>query len=238
MAKAVGLIGSLKGKVGNTVFATRRGIQIARVYQPVVAQPKSARQQLSRAKLALATDSLRPFNLFLRAGWQNSKPTYEFQQGVKRMIPVENLVITGSTPDNLTVSYPMLAEVFSAGGLQGIVATAPTSTNEGKVDFTVTIPSADFLDEHGGNVDCGLVIALMNADTGEVKISHEKEITADVAKAISITVPTLWSGTHVHVYAFAKQIPNAVNGIPSTDLPWMYPAKTSECVYVGAVDVA
>lgn len=238
MAKAVGLIGSLKGKVGNTVFATRRGIQIARVYQPVVAQPKSARQQLSRAKFALATDSLRPFSLFLRAGWQRSNPTYEFQQGVKRMVPAENLIITGVSPDSLVVSYPLLAEVFSAGGLQGIVATAPTSENEGKVDFSVTVPGADFLDEHGGSIDCGLVMAVRNEATDQVLIFHEKEITADVAKSISLTVPTDWSGNHVHVYAFAKQIPNAVNGIPSTDLPWMYPAKTSECIYVGAVDVA
>lgn len=238
MAKAVGLIGSLKGKVGNTVFATRRGIQIARVYQPVVAQPKSARQQLSRAKFALATDSLRPFNLFLRAGWQKSAPTYEFQQGVKRMIPVEESVITGSTPSTLQVSYPSLAKVFSAGGLQGIVASAPTSESEGRVDFTVTVPAANFLDEHGAAIDCGLVMALYNNDLGTVVTSHEKTITADVASAITISVPADWSGTHVHVYAFAKQIPTAVNGIPSTDLPWMYPAKTSECVYVGAVDVA
>lgn len=238
MAKAVGLIGSLKGKVGNTVFVTRRGIQVARVYQPVVAQPKSARQQLSRAKFSLATDTLRPFNLFLRAGWQKSAPTYEFQQGVKHMIPVENAIITGSTPDALNVSYINLAEVFSAGGLQGIDTTSPTSENEGKVDFTVTVPAANFLDEHGAAIDCGLVIALLNADTGEVRVSHEKTLTADVASSISITVPADWAGTNVHVYAFAKQIPNAVNGIPSTDLPWMYPAKTSECVYVGAVDVA
>ena len=238
MGIAVGLIGSVKGKVGATVFATRRGTQVVRAYQPIVAQPKSARQQLSRAKFSLATDSLRPFNLFLRAGWQKTNPTYEFQQGVKRMIPVDAAIITGGTPDALVVNYPNLAEVFSAGGLQGIVATAPTSENEGKVDFTVTVPAADFLDEHGGAVDCGVVLAVYNSDTGNVIVDYEKTITADVASAISITVPASWSGTHVHVYAFAKQIPTAVNGIPSTDLPWMYPAKTSECVYVGAVDVA
>lgn len=238
MAKAVGLIGSLKGKVGNTVFATRRGIQVARVYQPVVAQPKSARQQLSRAKFALATDTLRPFNLFLRAGWQKTRPTYEFQQGVKRMIPVEEAIIIGSTPSEIRVSFPNLARVFSAGGLQGIVASDPTSENEGRVNFTVTVPAANFLDEHGGAVDCGLVLALYNVDLDNVIVFHEKTITPDVASAISLAVPADWSGTNVHVYAFAKQIPTAVNGIPSTDLPWMYPAKTSECVYVGAVDVA
>lgn len=238
MAKAVGLIGSLKGKVGNTVFATRRGIQVARVYQPVVAQPKSARQQLSRAKLALATESLRPFNLFLRAGWQKTRPTYEFQQGVKRVIPVDKAIITGDSPANIQIDYDLLAEVFSAGGLQGIVTAAPTSAEEGKVDFSVTVPSADFLDEHGDNVDCGVVVAVFNKDLGQVMTFHEKELTADVAKAISLTVPTDWSGTRVYVYAFAKQIPTAENGIPSTDLPWMYPAKTSKCVCAGAVDVA
>lgn len=238
MAKAVGLIGSLKGKVGNTVFATRRGIQVARVYQPVVAQPKSARQQLSRAKFALATDTLRPFNLFLRAGWQKTRPTYEFQQGVKRVIPVDKAIMTGSTPETIQIDYTLLAEVFSAGGLQGIVATTPTSAEEGKVEFNVTVPAADFLDEHGANVDCGIVIAVYNNDLGQVKVFNEKELTADVAKAITLDVPTNWSGMRVYVYVFAKQIPTAVNGIPSTDLPWMYPAKTSECICAGSVDVA
>lgn len=53
MAKVVGLIGSASGKVGNVVYAVTNGIQVARVYQPVVSNPKSQAQMLQRAKCNL-----------------------------------------------------------------------------------------------------------------------------------------------------------------------------------------
>lgn len=54
MAKVVGLIGSASGKVGNVVYAVTNGIQTARVYQPVVANPKTKGQTDQRAKMSLA----------------------------------------------------------------------------------------------------------------------------------------------------------------------------------------
>lgn len=54
MGKVVGLIGSASGKIGNLVYAVTNGIQTARIYQPVVANPKSTGQSLQRAKGNLA----------------------------------------------------------------------------------------------------------------------------------------------------------------------------------------
>lgn len=54
MGKVVGLIGSASGKIGNLVYAVTNGIQTARVYQPVVSNPKSTGQSLQRAKANLA----------------------------------------------------------------------------------------------------------------------------------------------------------------------------------------
>lgn len=54
MGKVVGLIGSASGKIGNIVYAVTNGIQTARVYQPVVSNPKSVGQSLQRAKGNLA----------------------------------------------------------------------------------------------------------------------------------------------------------------------------------------
>lgn len=54
MAKNVGLIGGVKGKLGNAVFYVRRGKTLSRVYQPEVANPKSLSQVEQRAKFALA----------------------------------------------------------------------------------------------------------------------------------------------------------------------------------------
>lgn len=50
MAKVVGLVGSASGKLGNVVYAVSNGVQVARVYQPVISNPKSSAQLLQRAK--------------------------------------------------------------------------------------------------------------------------------------------------------------------------------------------
>lgn len=54
MAKIYGINGKLTGKVGNTVFAVDGGIQVARQYNPIVANPRTEGQQLQRLKVRLA----------------------------------------------------------------------------------------------------------------------------------------------------------------------------------------
>lgn len=54
MAKVTGLVGAASGKIGNLVYAVTNGIQTARVYQPIVSNPKSTNQNLQRAKGNLA----------------------------------------------------------------------------------------------------------------------------------------------------------------------------------------
>lgn len=54
MAKNVGLIGSVSGKIGTVVFAVLNGIQTSRAYQPNVSNPKSSGQSLQRARGNLA----------------------------------------------------------------------------------------------------------------------------------------------------------------------------------------
>lgn len=54
MGKVVGLVGAASGKIGNLVYAVTNGIQTARVYQPIVSNPKSALQTMQRARGNLA----------------------------------------------------------------------------------------------------------------------------------------------------------------------------------------
>lgn len=55
MAKIYGLTGKMSGKMGSAVFAVRKGQQIMRQYNPIVLNPKSAKQQDSRVKFKLGT---------------------------------------------------------------------------------------------------------------------------------------------------------------------------------------
>lgn len=236
MAKNVGLIGGLTGKLGNTVNSVRRGVQISRVYQPVVANPKTKRQQLSRAKLALATATIKPLRLFVRAGWQLHVPTYEFQKAVGMMIPVAGGVIDGPTIDALTVDFGGLAGVLSANDMGSISSNTPTAENEGEVEVTITIPASMALDEGGNPIEVGAVMAVYCPDMDDAVIMYQA--AADGEVEATIQVPTAWSGLQCHVYAFAKQIPTASNGISTTSQPWMYPAPTSMCMYCGTVTIA
>lgn len=53
MAKIYGLFGAMKGKVADVVMVVRNGEQMVRKYQPSVANPSTAAQVSSRAKLKL-----------------------------------------------------------------------------------------------------------------------------------------------------------------------------------------
>ena len=54
MAKIYGINGKITGKVGNTVFAVDGGIQVARQYNPIVANPRTEAQQVQRLKVNFA----------------------------------------------------------------------------------------------------------------------------------------------------------------------------------------
>lgn len=54
MAKIVGLVGAVSGKVGNFVGAVVGGVQTMRVYQPIVANPRTVGQVQQRGKVNLA----------------------------------------------------------------------------------------------------------------------------------------------------------------------------------------
>lgn len=236
MAKNVGLIGGLTGKLGNTVNSVRRGVQISRVYQPIVANPKTKRQEMSRAKLALATATIKPLRLFVRAGWQRHRPTYEFQKAVGMMIPVNSGVIDGQTIPALTVDLGGLAGVLSANDMGSISSNTPTAVDEGEVRVTITIPASMALDEGGNPIEVGAVMAVYCPDMDDAVIMYQAAADGEVEAVIQ--VPTVWSGLQCHVYAFAKQIPTAVNGVTTTSQPWMYPAPTSMCNYCGNVTIA
>lgn len=71
MAKIYGLQGAMSGKLGNSVMAVRFGEQIARQYQPIVANPSTPAQIAARAKLKLMSQlsaTMAPFIAMPRVG--------------------------------------------------------------------------------------------------------------------------------------------------------------------------
>lgn len=237
MAKIVGLVGSGHGKLGNTVMTVRRGIQIARVYQPVVANPKSARQQMSRAKMGLAVATLRPFIYSLRAGWNKVAPGYEFQKAIGVAIPVDNGVID-VVSDELTINEGELRACLSAPMLEPIDADSLNFEQASQVGLRVHAPESAFIDEKGNPINAGAVVVVWNKDSKTVVTAMQVISYSAQGSPVTVTLPARWSGMNVHVYAFVKQIPEGINGIDTDTLPWRFPARTSAAVYVGQGQVS
>lgn len=229
MAKNVGVIGAMKGKVGNMVFRTRRGMQIASVYQPEVHNPKSKRQEMSRAKMTMATYMARGCKLLLKAGWQKTNPTYEVQQFVSRAIPVGNHVITGNSVEMLEWDWMNVGKCVSANllGFPTGLGT-PSFAEESEVILNYTPDSNLFVDDQGAEIGCGLVVGCYSPDLNQCIVTF-LNLTKGQAAQATVAVPAEWSGLKCVVMAFAKQIPNALNGIPANTQPWKFPAATTMC---------
>lgn len=54
MARLYGLNGLIRGRQGNNVYSIQNGTQVLKVYNPAVSNPRTAAQQMQRAKFALA----------------------------------------------------------------------------------------------------------------------------------------------------------------------------------------
>lgn len=232
MAKAVGLIGGLKGKVGNTVFATLRGETIARVYQPIVTNPNTFRQQVSRMRFETAGKLSRAMLDALRIGFNNVASGREYQQGVKQI--VTNGVVSINAAKEQTINYPLLQLSYNEIG--AFVVGAPDFETEGSVTFTYNVPEAVAFGDESSQSRFGMVAVVYSPDFGYA-IVKESATTLKVGD-IKVDVPADWSGVKVYVYAFVKRIIEAKNGVPDDQQPWRYPSKASQTMYVGTGDIA
>lgn len=119
MAKNVGLIGSLQGKLGNAVFYVSNGVQVSRVYQPVVANPNTSLQIAQRAKMALAgrLSKITPIVALAGLGGDNKR--------IRRGEFVKELIRASTYSNNkAAVSFANLS--LSHGGLQLLTTQSVT----------------------------------------------------------------------------------------------------------------
>jgi hypothetical protein len=146
------------------------------------------------------------------------------------------------TGQSMIVNYGELAKALSADNMGSIgYDSAPSFVDEAKVAFEVIIPESMFYDIDGTSVGCGLEVCVYNVDAGASVVARFVAPAPSQGSSTindNVFVPSNWSGMRVQVYAFAKQIPNAVNGILSTQMPWKFPSRTSRCEYLGSGTIA
>lgn len=133
MSKGSLFFGNARGKLGQVVLSTLRGQQIARAYQPKVANPQTATQTNQRAKFSNAVKFFKQArkNLFLFA-YEDKKPRESYYNAFMRHNIEFSVTLPRESYDDLR--FPALGSEFvlsdgSLGEMKARVASAGGSNH-------------------------------------------------------------------------------------------------------------
>ena len=131
MSKGSLFFGNASGKLEQVVLSTMKGQQIARAWQPKVANPKTSQQQLQRAKFANSVKFFKRAqqNLFKFAFEDRRKNESDYNAFMRHNV-VSSAVLDRSVYDNF--NYPAFANdwLLSYGSLGEINADNDVSSKE------------------------------------------------------------------------------------------------------------
>lgn len=140
MSKGSLFFGNARGKLGQVVLSTLRGQQIARAYQPKVANPQTATQTNQRAKFANAVKFFKQArkNLFLFA-YEDKKPRESYYNAFMR----HNIDLSVTLPRESynDLNFPALGKEFvlSDGSLGVMTPDVKTGAVNNHPIFTLPL---------------------------------------------------------------------------------------------------
>lgn len=187
MAKFVGFVGTIRGKVGTTVFTKgENGLSYGRSYQPQVYNPKSVGQVDQRAKMNLVgrMSQVTPKALLVgMTGSSNRQRRSAFNRGLLYIATVDR-----SAPGSVVAMVAPEDIVFSEGGevLHATMSTPAVTANA--VNLNLTLADASMAGAYGERV----VVAIIDPSN---KAGYSQVLYADVvldntsATAVTINLP-------------------------------------------------
>ena len=174
MSKGSLFFGHASGKLGQVVLSTVKGQQIARAWQPRVANPKTSQQQLQRAKFANSVKFFRRAqqNLFKFAFEDKRKNESDYNAFMRHNV-VSSAVLDRSVYDNF--NYPALANdwLLSFGSLGEINADNEPSAKE--VVQLLTLP-----------LGTGEIANLTIASASKAFVDNYKAINGDFVTLVGV----------------------------------------------------
>ena len=140
MSKGSLFFGNARGKLGQVVLSTLRGQQIARAYQPKVANPQTATQTNQRAKFANAVKFFKQArkNLF-RFAYEDKKPRESYYNAFMRHNIEFSVTLPRESYDD--VRFPALGNKFvlSDGSLGSMAAKVTSAAGSNYPIFTLPL---------------------------------------------------------------------------------------------------
>ena len=174
MSKGSLFFGHASGKLGQVVLSTVKGQQIARAWQPKIANPKTSQQQLQRAKFANSVKFFKRAqqNLFKFAFEDKRKNESDYNAFMRHNV-VSSAVIDRMMYDNF--NYPAFANdwLLSFGSLGEISAENEQSDKE--VVQLLTLP-----------LGTGEVANLTIASASKAFVDNYKAINGDFVTLVGI----------------------------------------------------
>lgn len=174
MSKGSLFFGNASGKLGQVVLSTVKGQQIARAWQPKVANPKTSQQQLQRAKFANSVKFFKRAqqNLFKFAFEDKRKNESDYNAFMRHNV-VSSAVLDRVVYDNF--NYPALADnwLLSFGSLGEI--NADNDIAEKEYVQLLTLP-----------LGTGEKANLTIASASQALVSNYKAINGDYVTLVGI----------------------------------------------------
>lgn len=177
MSKGSLFFGNASGKLGQVVLSTVKGQQIARAWQPKVANPKTSQQQLQRAKFANAVKFFKRAqqNLFKFAFEDKRKNESDYNAFMRHNV-VSSAVLDRMVYDNF--NYPAFANdwLLSYGSLGEINADNEQSSKE--VVQLLDLP-----------LGTGEIANLTIASASQALVNKYKAINGDYVTLVGVLSP-------------------------------------------------
>ena len=186
MAKFVGFIGTISGKVGTTVFCKgEKGTSYGRAYQPTVQNPKSSLQVDQRAKM----------NLVGRMSQATPKALLVGMAGVtnrQRRSAFTSILLNSATVDHsqpgVVLAQMAPEDVVFSQGAEVLSATAATpSVSETSVSISLTLSDNALAGLYGERI----VVAIIDPSdkAGYSRVVYKDQIFDDTtAKTVAINL--------------------------------------------------
>lgn len=182
MAKIYGLNGIIRGRQGNNVYSVQNGTQVLKVYQPVVANPRSNGQRVQRAKFSLAgkISSVTPSSALVGLrGSSNRDKRAEFVRLITRS------ATTSGLSNDITAAVPFSSLIFSQGSLpvySDITSvTAEFTGTDARTNVRVQIPASSWANLAPEGYRERIVVALFDGNTSyldEMQVLDRPQSTA------------------------------------------------------------
>lgn len=178
MGKVVGLVGAASGKIGNVVYAVTNGIQTARVYQPIVSNPKSATQRLQRAKANVVgqVSKITPWQILTGLGANRRARRSRF---LKLAMNAATSFVSSDVPGGVVAKLDAPDYVFSEGALNPLYAATAVQAQANSIVVTVTRSSGSTSDLTASS-GCLLVVVLLAADGKYERVQYRMLAPVDL----------------------------------------------------------